>query len=67
MKLKRKQKSPKELKENTIKQVKEMNKTIQDLKMEVQTIKKSERKTALEIQNLGKGSGAIDASTTNRI
>ena len=61
------QKSLKELQENAIKQAKERNKTIQDLKMEVQTIKKSERKTALEIQNLGKGSGAIDASTTNRI
>jgi hypothetical protein len=33
--------SPKEIQENTSNQVKELNKTIQDLKMEVETIKKS--------------------------
>jgi uncharacterized protein YukE len=43
------QKSFKELQENTSKQVKEFNKTIQDLKMEVETIKKSQRETTLEI------------------
>jgi predicted nucleic acid-binding Zn-ribbon protein len=47
--------------------VKELNKTIQDLKMEVETIKKSQRETTLEIENLGKKSGAIDASITNKI
>ena len=61
------QKSLKELQENTIKQVKEMNKTIQDLKMEIETIKKSQRETTLELENLGKRSGVIDASITNRI
>jgi septal ring factor EnvC (AmiA/AmiB activator) len=61
------QKSLKELQENTSKQVKELNKTIQDLKIEVETIKKSQRETTLEIENLGKKSGAIDASITNRI
>jgi prefoldin subunit 5 len=40
--------------------VKELNKTIQYLKMEVETIKKSQKKTTLEIENLGKRSGAID-------
>ena len=35
--------------------------------MEVETIKKSQRETTLEIENLGKKSGAIDASITNRI
>jgi hypothetical protein len=35
--------------------------------MEVETIKKSQRETNLEIENLGKKSGAIDASITNRI
>jgi hypothetical protein len=35
--------------------------------MEVETIKKSQRKTTLEIENLGKKSGAIDGSITNRI
>ena len=49
------QKSFKELQENTTKQVKELNKTIQDLKMEIETIKKSQRKTALEEENVGKG------------
>jgi cell division protein FtsL len=44
-----------------------MNKTIQDLKMEIETIKKSQRETDLEIENLGKRSGVIDASITNRI
>ena len=45
----------------------ELNKTIQDLKMEVETIKKTQRETTLEIEILGKKSGAIDASITNRI
>jgi hypothetical protein len=35
--------------------------------MEVETIKKSQRETTLEIENLEKKSGAIDASITNRI
>jgi hypothetical protein len=36
-------KSLKELQENKPKQVKKLNKTIQDLKMEVETIKKTQR------------------------
>jgi predicted nucleic acid-binding Zn-ribbon protein len=47
--------------------VKEFNETIQNLKMEVETIKKSQRETTLDIENLGKRSGDIDASITNRI
>jgi uncharacterized coiled-coil protein SlyX len=35
--------------------------------MEVETIKKSQMETTLEIENIGKKSGAIDASITNRI
>jgi chromosome segregation ATPase len=61
------QESLKELQENTIKQVKERNKTTKDLKMELETIKKSQRETALELENLGKRSGVIDVSITNRI
>ena len=61
------QKSLKELHENTTKQVKESNKTMQDLNLEVDTIKKSQRETTLEIENLGKRSGVIDASINNRI
>jgi prefoldin subunit 5 len=45
----------------------EPNEAIQDLKMEIETIKKPERETALEIENLGKRSRAIDASITNKI
>jgi DNA repair exonuclease SbcCD ATPase subunit len=61
------QKSLKELQENTIKQAKERNKTIQDLKMELETIKKSKRETTLVLENLGKRSGVRDASITNKI
>jgi uncharacterized protein YukE len=46
------QKSLRELQENTTRQVKELNKTIRDLKMEVETIKKSQRETTLEIEIL---------------
>ena len=44
----------------------ELNKTIQDLKMEVETIKKSQRETTLERENLGKKSGTKDGSITNK-
>jgi hypothetical protein len=47
--------------------VKELNKNIQDLKMEIETIKKSQRETILVLENLGKRSGAIEASITNRM
>jgi predicted nucleic acid-binding Zn-ribbon protein len=57
----------KEIQKNTGKQVKELNKTIQGIKMEVETVKKSQRETRLEIKNLGKKSGAINASIINRI
>ena len=44
-----------------------MNKTIQDLKMKIKTIKKSQREIILEIETLGKKSGTIDSSFSNRI
>jgi uncharacterized protein (UPF0218 family) len=44
-----------------------MNKTIQDLKMEVETMKKTQRETTLEIGTIGKKPGTIDASISNRI
>jgi hypothetical protein len=47
--------------------VKELNKTIQDLKMQVETIKKSQRMTTLEKEPLREKSGATDASITNSI
>jgi hypothetical protein len=44
----------------------ELNKTIQDLKMELETIKKTQRETTLEIETLGKKSGTIDVNISNR-
>jgi chromosome segregation ATPase len=45
----------------------ELNKTIQDLKREVDTIKKTQSELTLEIETLGKKSGTIDVSISNRI
>ena len=45
----------------------EMNKTILDLKREVDTMKKTQSEATLEIETLGKKSGTIDASISNRI
>jgi hypothetical protein len=45
--------------------VKEISNSIQNVKME--TIKKSQREATLEIENLGKKAGVIDASIINRI
>jgi predicted nucleic acid-binding Zn-ribbon protein len=45
----------------------ELNKTIQDLKREVDTIQKTQSEATLEIEILGKKSGTIDASISNRI
>jgi predicted nucleic acid-binding Zn-ribbon protein len=44
-----------------------VNKTIQDLKREVETIKESQKETTLEIEILGKKSGTINASISSRI
>jgi hypothetical protein len=41
----------------------DLNKTIQDLKMEVEMKKKTQRETTLEIETLGRKSGTIDEST----
>jgi cell division protein FtsL len=45
----------------------EMNKTILDLKTEMDTTKKTQGEATLEIETLGKKSGIIDASISNRI
>jgi predicted RNase H-like nuclease (RuvC/YqgF family) len=45
----------------------ELNKIIQDLKIEVETIKKTQRERTLEIETLEKKSENIDASINNRI
>jgi chromosome segregation ATPase len=44
-----------------------LNKTIQDLKREVDTIKKTQSEAMLEIETLGKKSGTIAVSISNRI
>ena len=41
--------------------------SIQDIKMEVETITKSQREKALDIENLIKKSGAVDLNINNRI
>ena len=43
----------------------ELNKTIQDLKREVNTIKKTQSEAMLEIETLGKKSGTINVSISN--
>ena len=35
--------------------------------MEIETIKKTQKETTLKLENVGKRSGVIDASITNRI
>ena len=45
----------------------ELNKINQELKMEVETMKKTQKETPLEIEILGKKSGTIDVSISNRI
>ena len=47
--------------------MKELNKAVQDLKMEVETIKKTEMEATLEMGNLGKRSGTKDVSIKNVI
>ena len=47
--------------------MKELSKTIQDLNTEEETTKTSQRETILEIENLGKKSGVVDANINNRI
>jgi cell fate (sporulation/competence/biofilm development) regulator YmcA (YheA/YmcA/DUF963 family) len=44
-----------------------LNKSVQDLKEEVETIKKTQREANLEMENLGKRSGITNVSITNRI
>jgi cell division protein FtsL len=45
----------------------ELNKTIQDLKREVETIKKTQSETMLQIETLGKKSRTIYGRIRNRI
>ena len=47
--------------------MKELNKNIQDLNLEIESTKKSQNEISLKIENLGKNSGVIDASINHRI
>ena len=47
--------------------MKELNKAVQHLKVEVEIIKKTQMEANLEMENLGKRSGITDVSITNRI
>jgi len=52
----------------TYKQLNEMNKTVQGLKMEIQRNKKEiETEKNLEIENLGKQTRTTDTNITNKI
>jgi hypothetical protein len=45
----------------------ELKKTIQDLKRQIDTIKKTQSEVILEIENVGKKAGTIDWSISNRM
>ena len=45
----------------------ELNQITQDLKMDVETLKKTQRETNLQIEILGTKSGTIDAGISNRM
>lgn len=45
-----------------MKQVMEINKTVQDLKMEAEAIKKTQTEGILEMEDLGKRTGTANAS-----
>jgi hypothetical protein len=45
----------------------ELNRVVQELKMEMEAIKKTQTEASLEMKNLGKRSGTTGASINNRI
>ena len=59
------------MEEKTNQKIQDINKslkeTVQDLKTEIETIKKAQSEGMLEIEKLGKWSGTTDVSITNRI
>ena len=58
----------KEIQENTIKQVKKMNKnTVKVMKMEIEAIKKTQTEATLEMENLGRRTGNTESNITNTI
>jgi hypothetical protein len=57
----------KETQENPIKHVKEVNKTVQNVKIEIEAIKKTQTEAILEMENLVKRMGTTEISITCRI
>jgi chaperonin cofactor prefoldin len=45
--------------------LKELNKAAQDLKIKIETLRKSQRETTLEMENIGKRAGVTDTSITS--
>ncbi|MGE9640547.1 hypothetical protein ACQP3J_26140, partial [Escherichia coli] len=60
-------KEAKETQDKTTKQVKEALETVQSMKAELDTIKKTQNEAMLEMERLDKRSGSKDVSITNRI
>ena len=50
-----------------MKHVKELKKAVQDIKVEVETIKKTQRKVIMKMENLGNRSEITGVHITNRI
>jgi DNA-binding Lrp family transcriptional regulator len=44
-----------------------MNKMVQDLKMKIEAIKKTQMEATLDMENIGKRIGTTETSITNRI
>jgi len=57
----------KDIQGNTVKHVKETLKNVQDLKVEVEVIKKTQNEGIMEMANLGRKMGIKGATNTNRI
>ena len=57
-------KSLKDIQENAVKQVNAVHRTVQDMKVEIKSMKKKQTKEILEMENLGKKRGKSDARPT---
>lgn len=55
------------VKKNKVVQLTEMNKTVLNLKMEIEILKKTQTEGTLKMQNLGKAAGITNDSITNRM
>ena len=60
-------KSLKDTQENQDKAIKQVMETVQDLKNEMEVMKKTQTKGRLDMENLGNRSGTTETSITNRL